>query len=228
MENPCSPLHRLAGDLRSHRLPSLGNSSPVGREHPHCCPGCSAQAATGSPPLRKSWSTCGAAPLNLHPEVCWCQLAEALCLLSGGAWAHRCSVQPCRGHRFLGLCQLRWGGPTFLAPLHSPRTTPASRSPGSLSPAGSAAVPWRWNPRIGGAPDAEVVPILLLLSVTTSGRRTPFLLPSSVCLQKSLHDSCGPLILTVDSVKPRAGHPAHLGRHARGVDLAAERSHRPV
>jgi len=79
--------------------------------------------------------------------------------------------------------------------------------------------------------DAEVVPMLLLLSVTTSGRRTPFLLPPSVCLQKSLHDPRGPLILTVDSIKPRAGHPAHLGRHARGVDLAAdpsEGSHRPV
>ena len=46
--------------------------------------------------------------------------------------------------------------------------------------------------------------MLLLLSVTTSGRRTPFLLPPSVCLQKSLHDPYGPLVLAVDSVKPRA------------------------
>jgi hypothetical protein len=69
-ENPCSPLHRLAGDLKSHRLPSLGNSFLVRREHPHRCLGCSTQAAAGSPPLRKNRSTCGAAPLNLHPVVC--------------------------------------------------------------------------------------------------------------------------------------------------------------
>ncbi len=146
VEIPCSPLHRLTGDLRSHRLPSLGNSSPVGREHPHRCPGCSAQAAAGSPSLQKSRSTCGAAPLNLHPEVCWRQLAEAPCPLSGGAWARRCSVQPCRGRQSLSLCQLRWGGPTFLAPLHSPRTAPAFRPLRSLSLAGSAAAPWGWNP----------------------------------------------------------------------------------
>jgi hypothetical protein len=69
-ENPRSPLHRLAGDLRSHRLPSLGSSSLVRREHPHRCPGCSAQAAAGNPPSRKNRSTCGAAPLNLHLVVC--------------------------------------------------------------------------------------------------------------------------------------------------------------
>ncbi len=86
-ENPCSPLHRLAGDLRSHRLPSPGSSSLVGREHPHRCLGCSAQAVAGSPPSRKNRSTCGAAPLNLHTEACWHQSAEALCLLSEGAWA---------------------------------------------------------------------------------------------------------------------------------------------
>jgi hypothetical protein len=69
-ESPCSPRHRPAGDLRSHRLPSLGSSSLVGREHPHRCPGCSAQATVGSPPSRKNRSTCRAAPLNLHPRVC--------------------------------------------------------------------------------------------------------------------------------------------------------------
>ncbi len=146
VESPCSLLHRLAGDLRSHRLPSLGFSSLVGREHPHRCPGCSAQAAVGSPPLRKNRSTCGAAPLNLHPVVCWRQLAEALCLLSEGAQVRRCSAQPCRGCRVLGLCRLRWGGPTFQAPLHSPRTAPASRLSRSLLPARSAAAPWEWSP----------------------------------------------------------------------------------
>ena len=128
-EIPCSPLHRLVGDLRSHRLPSLGNSSLVGIEHPRRCPGCSVQAAGGSLPSRKSRSTCGAAPLNLHPEVCCRQLAEAPCLLSEGAWVRRCSVQPCRGRRFLGLCRLRWGGPTYQALPRSPRTAPASRLP---------------------------------------------------------------------------------------------------
>ena len=84
-ENPCSPLHRLAGGLRSHRLLSLGNSSLVGREHPRRCPGCSARAAAGSPSSRKSRSTCAAAPLNLRPVACWLRLAEVLCLLSEGA-----------------------------------------------------------------------------------------------------------------------------------------------
>ncbi len=146
VESPCSPPRRLAGDLRSHRLPSLGNSSLVGREHPHRCPGCSAQAATGSPPLRKNRSTCRAAPLNLHPVVCWRQPAEALCLLSEGVQVRRCSAQPCRGCRVLGLCRLRWGGPTFQAPSHSPRTAPASRLPRSLLPARSVAAPWEWSP----------------------------------------------------------------------------------
>jgi hypothetical protein len=118
-ENPYSPLHRLAGDQRSHRLPSLGNSSLVGREHPHRCLECSTQAAAGSPPSRKNRSTCGAAPLNLRPVVCLRRPAEVPCLPSGGARVRRCSVQPCRGRRFLGLCRLRWGGPTFLALEHS-------------------------------------------------------------------------------------------------------------
>ncbi len=66
----CSPLHWLVEDLRSHRLPSLGSSSLVGREHPRRCPGCSARVAAGSPFLPKSRSTCGAAPLSPHPAVC--------------------------------------------------------------------------------------------------------------------------------------------------------------
>ncbi len=140
-ENPCSPLHRLAGDQGSHRLPSLGNSFLVRTEHPHRCLGCSTQAAAGSPPLWKSRSTCGAAPLHLRPVVCWLRPARVPCLPSGGVQVRRCSVQPCRGRRFLSLCRLRWGGPTFLAPVHSPRTTPAFRQPGSPSPARLAAFP---------------------------------------------------------------------------------------
>jgi hypothetical protein len=145
-EIPCSPLHRLFEDLRSHRLPSLGNSSLVGIEHPRRCPGCSARASAGSPPLPKSRNMCGVAPLSLHPAVCWRQLAEALCPLSGGAWARQCSAQLCRGRQLLDLCQLCWGGPISLALLHSPRTALASRTPRSHSPAGSTAVPSGWNP----------------------------------------------------------------------------------
>jgi hypothetical protein len=96
--------------------------------------------------LRKSRSTCGAAPLNLHPEVCCRQLAEAPCLLSEGVRARRCSAQPCQGRRILGLCRLRWGGPTSLAPLHSPRTVLASQLPRPLSPVRLAAAPWEWSP----------------------------------------------------------------------------------
>jgi hypothetical protein len=66
----CSPLHRLVEDLRSHRLPSLGSSSLVGRERPRRCPGCLARAAAGSPPLPRSRNTCRVAPLSLHPAVC--------------------------------------------------------------------------------------------------------------------------------------------------------------
>ncbi len=141
VEKPCSPLHRLTEDRRSHRLPSLGNSSPVGTEHPHRCLGCSARAAAGSPPSRKSRSTCGAAPLNLRPVACWLRSARVPCLPSGGVRVRRCSGQPCRGRRSLDPCRLRWGGPTFLVPVHSPRTAPASRQPGSPSPARLAASP---------------------------------------------------------------------------------------
>ncbi len=161
----CSPPHRLVEDLRSHRLPSLGSSSLVGRERPRCCPGCSARAAVGNPPLPKSWNTCGAAPLSPPPAVCWHQLAEALCPLSGGVWARRCSVPPCRGRQFLNLCQLHWGGPISRASLRSPRTPLASRPPRSHSPAGSTAAPSGWSPhtpslnrgrvRCGSRPDAS-------------------------------------------------------------------------
>jgi hypothetical protein len=142
MNRFCSPLHRLAEDLESHRLPS----PLVGRERPRRCPGCSARAAAGNPLLPKSRSACEAAPLSPLPAVCWHQLAEALCPLSGGMWARRCSVQPYRGRQLLDLCQLRWGGPISLASLHSPRTALASRMPGSRSPAESTAVPSGWNP----------------------------------------------------------------------------------
>ncbi len=142
----CSPLHRLAEDLESHRLPSPGSSSLVGRKHPRRCPGCSARAAAGSPLLPKSRSTCEAAPLSPLPVVCWHQLAEAPCPLSGGLWARRCSAQPCRDRQLLDLCQLRWGGPIFLASLRFPRTAPVSRMPGSRLPAGSTAAPSGRNP----------------------------------------------------------------------------------
>ncbi len=82
-----SPLLRLVEDLRSHRLPSLGSSFLVGRECPRRCPGRSVRAAAGSPPLLKSRCTCGAAPLNPSPAVCWHWLAEVPCPLFGGARA---------------------------------------------------------------------------------------------------------------------------------------------
>jgi hypothetical protein len=93
-EKPCSPLHRLAGDRRSHRPLSLGSSFPVGTARPRRCPGCSTQAAAGSPPWQKSRNMCGAAPLNLRPMVCWPQPAGVLCLPSEGVRVHRCPAMP--------------------------------------------------------------------------------------------------------------------------------------
>jgi hypothetical protein len=164
-ETPCSPLHRLVEDLRSHRLPSLGSSFLVGRERPCRCPGRSARAAVGNPPLLKSWSTCGAAPLSPLPAVCWHQLAEALCPLFGGAWARRCSAQPCRGCQLLDLGQPRRGGSILPALLRSPRIALASRPPRPHSPARSTSAPSGWNPqtpssnpgraRCGSCPDAS-------------------------------------------------------------------------
>jgi hypothetical protein len=90
-EKLCPPLHRLAGDRRSHRLLSMGTSFPVGTAHPRRCPECSSQAAAGSPPSRKSRNMCGAAFLSFRPVVCWPPPAGVLCLLSGDVLAHQCS-----------------------------------------------------------------------------------------------------------------------------------------
>ncbi len=154
-ETPCSPLLRLVEDRRSHLSPSQGSSSPVGREYPRRCPGRSARAAAGNPPLLKSRSTCEAAPLDPFPAVYWHWSAGVLCLPFGGARVHRCSAQPCRGHRTPDLGQSCWAGSILPAPPRYPRTALASRPPRPRSPARLAAAPSGWNPHIsnpGGAP----------------------------------------------------------------------------
>ncbi len=68
------------------------------------------------------------------------------------------------------------------------------------------------RPLLGRAPGVEVVLMLPLFSIATTGRRTPLLLASSVRLKKSLYKPCGPLILVVDLIQSGTSYPAHLGR----------------
>ena len=87
------------------------------------------------------------------------------------------------------------------------------------------------HPRLGRVSGSELVPVLPLFPVATTGQRTPLLLASPVRLKKSLHNPRGPLILVVNSILSGGSYPAHLCRHARDVELVAnpsEGSHHPV
>jgi hypothetical protein len=219
VQRPCSPLHRLTGDRRSLRLPSTDTSSPVGTAHPHRCLACSSQAAAGSPPSRKSRNMCGAAPLSFNAAVCWLLPAGVPFPLSEGVLAHRCSGQPCRGRRFLGLCR-PWRGGTIPLLAHSPRTAPAAPRPGPPPPARLAASLWGWSPRTPSSARTHV------------RRRTR---PGTYACPSGHHrpaDASPPGVPRVlDSILSGASHPAHLGWHARDVELVAdpsEGSHHPV
>ncbi len=118
--------------------------------------------------------------------------------------------------------------------LEPPR--PRHTLPGRRLQARWAACPWEQSPRTPSSPrhvtlDVELVSALLLIPTAVSSRQMSRLWSSSVSLKKSLHDPCVPLILEVDSVLSGTSHPAHLGRHARQVELVAdpsECSHHPV
>jgi hypothetical protein len=84
---------------------------------------------------------------------------------------------------------------------------------------------------LGHMSGAKLIPVLPLVPVATTGRRTPLLLASPVRLKKPVHNPRGPLILMVDSILSGASHPAHLGQHAPDVELAtdpSEGSHHPI
>jgi hypothetical protein len=50
--------------------------------------------------------------------------------------------------------------------------------------------------------DIELISVLPLIPTTIPSRRASLLLSTSVSLEKSLHNPCGPLILVVDSLLP--------------------------